>query len=75
MHNDDYTPMIFVVNILQVVFRKSFSEAKKLTLDVHNKDRGIAGIYTKEIAETKSERCKFLASQAGVPFLVTVEPE
>lgn len=75
MHNDDYTPMDFVVSILQVVFHKSSAASTRLMLDVHNKNKGVAGIYTKEIAETKSLKCKMLAIDACYPFLVTVEPE
>ena len=75
MHNDDYTPMNFVVAILQIVFHKSPAEATRLMLDVHKKDRGIAGVYTKEIAETKCLTCKEMAQQAGLPFLVTPEVE
>ena len=75
MHNDDYTPMDFVVAILQIVFHKSPSDATRLMLDVHNKDKGIAGIYSKEIADTKCETCKRMARDSGVPFLITIEPE
>jgi len=75
MFNDDYTPMDFVVAILQIVFHKSSAEATRLMLDVHKKERGIAGIYSKEIAETKCETCKHMAIKAGYPFLVGIEEE
>ena len=75
MHNDDYTPMEFVVVILQMVFRKQSAEATRLMLDVHKKGKGIAGVYSKEIADTKCRTCKEIALQAGLPFLVTPEPE
>lgn len=75
MHNDDYTPMDFVVAVLQIVFKKDGAEAVRLMLDVHNKGSGIAGVYSKEIAETKAIRSKQIAKAAGHPFLVTIEPE
>jgi len=75
MLNDDYTSMEFVTAILQIVFRKSPAEATRLMLTVHKAGRGIAGVYTKEIAETKCIRCRQHAAEAGFPFLVEMEPE
>ena len=75
MYNDDYTPMDFVVAILQIVFHKSPAESTRLMLDVHKKDRGIAGVYSKEIADTKCLTCRNMAKEAGYPFLVTAEQE
>ena len=75
MHNDDYTPMEFVIIILISVFKKPALEAQGLMLDVHKKGRGIAGVYSKEIAEMKCEQCKAIARESGHPFLVTTEPE
>ena len=54
--NDDYTPMEFVIYILQTVFRKDYEEAKKIMLLVHNKGKGICGIYSLDIAETKANQ-------------------
>ena len=73
--NDDYTPMDFVVAVLQTVFHKSHEEAYTLMLDVHTKDRGIAGVYSKEIADTKCSQCEKYARSMGYPFLVQAEPE
>ncbi|MFA5488439.1 MAG: ATP-dependent Clp protease adaptor ClpS [Candidimonas sp.] len=53
LHNDDYTHVDFVVMVLQNVFNKSISDAKALMLQIHKSDKGIAGIYTKQIATTK----------------------
>ena len=75
MYNDDYTPMDFVVAVLQTVFHKPLPEAKTLMLRVHNQGKGIAGVYSKEIAEMKCSKCKQYAVTMGVPFLVEIEPE
>ena len=53
MLNDDYTPMEFVVRVLQDVFRKAQAEAVSIMLDIHQKGAGLCGVYTREIAETK----------------------
>ena len=50
--NDDYTPMEFVIYVLQTIFKKSYEEAKKVMLLVHNEGKGICGIYPLDIAET-----------------------
>ena len=75
MYNDDYTPMNFVVIVLTEVFRKSVDEAVDLMMDVHEKGRGIAGVYTKEICETKCTKAVQLAKSMGYPFLVSPEQE
>ena len=75
MYNDDYTPMDFVVIILIEVFHKSFDQAWKLMTDVHEKGKGIAGVYSKEICETKCVKACQVAKAAGHPFLVVPERE
>ena len=52
--NDDYTPMEFVIYVLQTIFKKSYEEAKKIMLLVHNEGKGICGLYSLDIAETKA---------------------
>jgi ATP-dependent Clp protease adaptor protein ClpS len=74
-HNDDYTPMDFVILILMQIFKKSFNQAREIMLTVHEKDKGIAGIYPKEIAATKSKRANKIARESGYPLLSTIEPE
>ena len=54
MHNDDFTPVDFVVEILKIIFKKDQQTAEKIMLDVHNKGSGICGCYPYEIAETKA---------------------
>ena len=73
LHNDDYTPMDFVVDILIGIFHKNFSEAEAVMMDIHKKDRAVCGIYTYEIAETKVYQVKELAKSSGFPLLATME--
>ena len=54
--NDDYTPMEFVIYVLQTIFKKNYDEAKKVMLLVHNEGKGICGIYPLDIAETKANQ-------------------
>ena len=54
--NDDYTPMEFVIYVLQTIFKKNYEEAKKVMLLVHNEGKGICGIYPLDIAETKANQ-------------------
>jgi len=71
--NDDYTSMDFVIDILMSVFHKSSQEAEAIMLDIHKKDRGICGIYTYEIAETKISQVSRLAREQGFPLKATME--
>jgi ATP-dependent Clp protease adaptor protein ClpS len=72
--NDDFTPMVFVIEILMAVFNKSAAEAQALTLEVHTRGRGVAGIYTKEIAEQKADDTLAVAAHYSHPLKVVVEP-
>jgi len=74
-HNDDYTTMEFVVQILETVFRKSSAEAAQIMLDVHRNGSGVAGVYTYSVAETRVGIAMELARQEGHPLMVTMEPE
>ena len=71
--NDDYTPMAFVVEVLESIFQKSPAEAYRVMMQVHLGGRGVAGIYPWEIAETKVDLLLTTARQAGHPLQATIE--
>lgn len=73
--NDDYTSMDFVVEILMNIFHKSYSEAETIMLEVHRKDRGLCGVYTYEVAETKVMQVGKLAKEQGYPLKAMMEEE
>jgi ATP-dependent Clp protease adaptor protein ClpS len=71
--NDDYTTMEFVVHVLQTVFNKPTPEAQRIMMQVHIQGRGICGVYTYEIAETKVSAVHALAQEEGFPLRATIE--
>lgn len=71
--NDDYTPMEFVVEILQSVFSMERTQATRVMLEVHTKGKGVCGVYTYEIAETKVAQVTSIAEQQHHPLLCTME--
>jgi ATP-dependent Clp protease adaptor protein ClpS len=73
--NDDYTPMEFVVLILEQFFNKSREDAYTVMLHVHQKGVGVCGVYTFEVAETKVMQVMDLAKQTGHPLQCRLEPE
>jgi len=73
--NDDYTSMDFVVDILMSIFHKSYEQAENIMLEVHKKDRGLCGVYTHEIAETKVTQVVKKAKDSGFPLKATMEEE
>ena len=73
--NDDYTPMEFVVFVLERFFNKGREEATRIMLHVHHKGVGICGVYTYEIAETKVAQVMDMARQHGHPLQCTMEKE
>ena len=75
MHNDDYTTQEFVVYVLQKHFKKDPTEAQHLMLKVHMTGKAIVGVYTKDIAETKIDKCTEDARDHGHPLMVTMEPD
>lgn len=75
MFNDDITTMDFVVEILRTIFDKTGPMAEKIMLDIHNNGKGVCGIYTYEIAETKVFEVQYRAEQAKFPLRCTLEKE
>jgi ATP-dependent Clp protease adaptor protein ClpS len=74
-HNDDYTTMEFVIEALMQFFHKSETEATYIMLTVHKKGIGVAGVFTKDVADTKVQKVMEFARDHGMPLLVTAEPE
>lgn len=74
-HNDDYTTMEFVVEVLKKFFHKNDTEAVFIMLKVHRTGSGVAGVYTRDVAETKVSEVMKYARENGMPLLVTAEPE
>lgn len=73
--NDNYTSMNFVVDILMSIFHKSYQEAENIMLEVHKKDKGLCGVYTHEIAETKVMQVIKKAKDNNFPLKATMEEE
>jgi len=74
LHNDDYTTMEFVVEVLQRIFKKTVEQSMQVMLSVHKKGKGVAGIYSYEIAETKVVQTMDLAKRNGFPLKASFEP-
>ena len=75
LHNDDYTPMDFVILTLKKFFAKNEDEAFRIMLDVHNKGIGLAGVYSYEIAETKTMQANQFAKTNQHPLKTSFEEE
>ena len=75
LHNDDYTSMDFVVEILIGIFHKTHAQAEQIMLQIHEKDKAICGVYSFEIAQTKAEQVKQRAKQNEFPLLATIEED
>jgi ATP-dependent Clp protease adaptor protein ClpS len=75
LHNDDYTPMEFVVAVLRQVFRLGEVDATQVMLLVHNDGVGLAGTYSYEIAETKMQQVLTSAERHEFPLQCSMEPE
>jgi ATP-dependent Clp protease adaptor protein ClpS len=73
--NDDYTTMEFVVEILVYVFKRTPEDATRIMLQVHREGRGLCGVYTHEVAETKIDTVQDAARENGYPLQCTMEKE
>ncbi|MEQ1501070.1 MAG: ATP-dependent Clp protease adapter ClpS [Myxococcota bacterium] len=73
--NDDYTSMEFVVWVLMTIFRHSQASATRVMLHIHNNGSGIAGVYSREVAETRIAQVLEVAKESGHPLQCTMEPE
>lgn len=73
--NDDYTPMDFVVEVLTRHFRRSPAEARAIMLAVHYQGSGVAGVYTREVAESKVARVEAQARQEGFPLTLDLQED
>jgi ATP-dependent Clp protease adaptor protein ClpS len=74
LHNDDYTTMEFVVFVLQTFFKKDMEQAQRIMLKVHTEGKGVCGVYTCEIAETKVAQVLEEAKEQGHPLQCSSEP-
>ncbi|MFT3776643.1 MAG: ATP-dependent Clp protease adaptor ClpS [Minicystis sp.] len=74
-HNDDYTTKWFVVMVLMKFFHMSEEQATSFMLGVHQQGTGVAGVYSRDIAETKVSEVMELAQEYGMPLRLTAEPE
>ena len=73
--NDDYSTMDFVIDVLVKVFRKSIEESSQIMMNIHNKGKGVCGVYTHEIAATKVSQVKSMAREKGFPLKAIMEEE
>lgn len=73
LHNDDYTTMNFVVEVIMTVFQKGMIEATRIMVDVHRRGRGHVGTYTYDIATSKAQRVRSMARSRQFPLRCTVE--
>ena len=75
LHNDHYTTMEFVIEVLREIFGKSLEDAEKITLNVHREGIGVAGTYPSAVAESKVFEVQSLAEANGFPLKSSMEPE
>jgi ATP-dependent Clp protease adaptor protein ClpS len=74
MHNDDFTPMDFVVDVLMQLFGLPHETAHQIMLKIHTEGKGVCGVYPRDVAATKVEQVGIYARQHQHPLLCTMEP-
>jgi len=74
-NNDDATPMNFVIELLKAVFHHNDDRAAKTTVEIHENGKGIAGVYTFEVAEQKHNEATYIARSNGHPLNINIESE
>jgi ATP-dependent Clp protease adaptor protein ClpS len=74
-HNDDYTTMEFVVSVLMTIFHHDQTSAYRIMMHIHQNGLGVAGVFTREVAETKVAQTIAVARKNEFPLEVTIEPE
>ncbi len=72
--NDDYTPMEFVIDVLMIFFNLDQEKATQVMLAVHTQGKGVCGIYTRDVAETKADQVNRFSRENKHPLLCEVEP-
>jgi ATP-dependent Clp protease adaptor protein ClpS len=72
--NDDFTPMDFVVHVLQLFFNLSQAQSEQLMLAVHNQGRAVCGVFSRDVAETKTAQVNAYAKKSQHPLLCVLEP-
>lgn len=72
--NDDFTPMDFVIEVLQVFFSMNREKATQVMLHVHTRGRGVCGVFTREVAETKVAQVNEFSRHHQHPLMCTMEP-
>ena len=75
LHNDDYTPMDFVVGVLEVFFHMDRAQATRIMLQVHTQGIGLCGIFTRDVAETKVNQVNDFSRNHQYPLLCTMEAD
>ena len=75
IHNDDFTTMDFVVKVLRDIFFMNEQDAETLMMQVHNTGQAVVGIYSYDIAQTKSQKAIKMARENGFPLRLSVKPE
>ncbi|MDG1285933.1 MAG: ATP-dependent Clp protease adapter ClpS [Rickettsiales bacterium] len=73
--NDDFTPMDFVVKVLESIYHKSTEEAASIMMQVHQKGAGLCGVFTRDVAETKVDQTLYLARQNDHPLQCVMEKD